>query len=273
MTVPGRSRRTHPGRRSSIARRPSPPRDITVVNNIPVTTVARTLLDLGELSTQRQLERAFDQAESLQALDGRAINDQLARNPTRPGAKTSPPRPRRPTTSEAPRPRTKSRKPSSPSPASLGLPDPRAQSTSTPATASPRSGSTSPGPTDGSSSRPTAARPTARASLRDGPPSRPAPHRRRLDRHPHHLAPDPPPAARAATDPAQATGTRVSRRSRETSRCRRPSARATSYAARRRKHRMAPRPHGPSLAPTTSSGPRPTRTARSTRTAAGRSPR
>jgi Protein of unknown function (DUF559) len=57
------------------------------VNHIPVTTIARTLLDLGDVVNQRQLERAFDQADALQALDGKAINDQLARNPTRPGAK------------------------------------------------------------------------------------------------------------------------------------------------------------------------------------------
>jgi hypothetical protein len=63
-------------------------RDVTVVNNIPATTVARTLFDLGELLTPRQLERAFDQAEILQVLDARAINDQLARNPTRRGAKS-----------------------------------------------------------------------------------------------------------------------------------------------------------------------------------------
>ncbi len=38
-------------------------------------------------STPRQLERAFDQAEILEALDLGAINDQLARNPTRPAAR------------------------------------------------------------------------------------------------------------------------------------------------------------------------------------------
>jgi len=37
--------------------------------------------------TGRQLERAFDQAEIVQVLDLGAIQDQLARNPTRPGAR------------------------------------------------------------------------------------------------------------------------------------------------------------------------------------------
>ena len=86
VTVPGRSKRTHSGvavhRSLTLSQE-----DITTVANIPTTTIARTLLDLGEVVTARQLERAFDQADSLQALDGRAINDQLARNPTRRGAK------------------------------------------------------------------------------------------------------------------------------------------------------------------------------------------
>src|SRR5262249_19795936 len=42
---------------------------------------------LAEVVDQRQLERAFDQAEINEVLDLHAINDQLARNPTRPGAK------------------------------------------------------------------------------------------------------------------------------------------------------------------------------------------
>jgi Protein of unknown function (DUF559) len=86
VTVPGRSTRKHEGIKvhSSTTLTPA---DLTVVNNIPVTTVARTLLDLAEVVTQRQLERAFDQAETLEMLDGRAIDDQLARNPTRPGAR------------------------------------------------------------------------------------------------------------------------------------------------------------------------------------------
>jgi len=86
VTVPGRSGRRHEGvkvHRSTTLTTA----DVTVVNNIPVTTVARTLLDLAEVVTGRQLERSFDQAEIVETLDLRAIQDQLARNPTRRGAK------------------------------------------------------------------------------------------------------------------------------------------------------------------------------------------
>ena len=61
--------------------------DVTVVRNIPCTSIARTLFDLAEVVTRRQLERSFDQAEIAETLDLRAIEDQLARNPTRPAAK------------------------------------------------------------------------------------------------------------------------------------------------------------------------------------------
>ena len=47
-------------------------------------------------------------------------------------------------------------------------------------------------------------------------------------------------AARAAAAPPQATGTRVSSRSRLTSRCRRPRASATRHCTRRRKHFIPP---------------------------------
>jgi hypothetical protein len=86
VTVPRRSRRRHDGVLVHCSTTLAD-KDVTVVNNIRVTTVARTLFDLAEVVTQRQLERAFDQAEILQVLNARAINDQLARNPTRRGAK------------------------------------------------------------------------------------------------------------------------------------------------------------------------------------------
>jgi Protein of unknown function (DUF559) len=86
VSVPRRSSRRHDGikvhRSTTLA-----DQDVTLVNDIPCTTVARTLLDLAEVVTPRQLERAFDQAEIVQVLDVKAINDQLARSPTRPGAK------------------------------------------------------------------------------------------------------------------------------------------------------------------------------------------
>lgn len=86
VTVPSRSTRTHSGvavHRSTTLTEA----DTTTVNGIPVTTIARTLFDLAEVTTQRQLERAFDQADMIEGLDLNEINDQLARNPTRPGNK------------------------------------------------------------------------------------------------------------------------------------------------------------------------------------------
>ena len=86
VTVPGRSTRTHEGlavhRSTTITEV-----DVTVVAGIPVTSIHRTLFDLAEVLTQRQLERAFDQAEIMQLLDLNMVHDQLARNPNRPAAK------------------------------------------------------------------------------------------------------------------------------------------------------------------------------------------
>lgn len=86
VTVPRRSSRQRPGihvhRATNLA-----PADITIVENIPCTSVARTLFDLAEVIARRPLERAFDQSEVLKVFDLRAIEDQLDRNPTRPGAR------------------------------------------------------------------------------------------------------------------------------------------------------------------------------------------
>lgn len=86
VTVPGRSGRRRDGikvhRSMALA-----PQDATRVKNIPCTTATRTLLDLAEVLERRPLERAFDQSEILELFDLRALNDQLARNKTRPGAR------------------------------------------------------------------------------------------------------------------------------------------------------------------------------------------
>ena len=50
----------------------------TVVDGIPVTTVARTLLDLAEVVDRRQVERAFEEAERRRLFDLRAL-ETLAR--------------------------------------------------------------------------------------------------------------------------------------------------------------------------------------------------
>jgi hypothetical protein len=86
VTIPGRNRRRH---RTVVVHRSVTltSADADVVDGIPCTSVARTLFDLAEVVDQRQVERAFDQAEANEVLDLRAIDDQLARNATRRGAK------------------------------------------------------------------------------------------------------------------------------------------------------------------------------------------
>jgi len=62
------------------------PHDVVVVDAIPCTTVARTLLDLAEVSARRQVERACDRAELLELFDLVAIEEQLDRAGGRRGA-------------------------------------------------------------------------------------------------------------------------------------------------------------------------------------------
>jgi hypothetical protein len=64
------------------------PRDVEIVDGIRTTSLARTLLDLAEAITPRQLERAVEQAVILQQLDMRAVDDVLARANGRRGAAT-----------------------------------------------------------------------------------------------------------------------------------------------------------------------------------------
>jgi hypothetical protein len=84
VTIPGRSRRQRPGIEIHTTKNLEP-QDTTLVDNIPCTSVARTLLDLAEVLRRRPLERAFDESEVRELFDLHAIEDQLARNPTRPG--------------------------------------------------------------------------------------------------------------------------------------------------------------------------------------------
>jgi hypothetical protein len=64
------------------------PEDITVKDGIPVTTVARTLLDLAAVLTPPDLEVAVDRAERLGLLDLTAVVDVLERANGRKGART-----------------------------------------------------------------------------------------------------------------------------------------------------------------------------------------
>jgi predicted transcriptional regulator of viral defense system len=86
VTVPARSSRRHPGIRIHRSTTLTEA-DVTTVSNIPCTTVARTQLDVAEVINRRGLERLFDQAAIIEVFDLRALEDQLARNTKRRGAK------------------------------------------------------------------------------------------------------------------------------------------------------------------------------------------
>lgn len=85
VSVPrGHGRRTREGilvHRSGTLR----PVDVTVRDGIPVTSVARTLVDLAEVVPTRSLERAADQAEIERLFDLRALTDVIAAHPQRAG--------------------------------------------------------------------------------------------------------------------------------------------------------------------------------------------
>src|SRR3954449_7362280 len=58
--------------------------DCTDHRGIPVTTVARTLLDLGAVDSRR-VPKALEQADVLQLLDARELQRLVDRHPRRPG--------------------------------------------------------------------------------------------------------------------------------------------------------------------------------------------
>jgi hypothetical protein len=79
VTVPGRARRSYAGidvHRSLTLTAA----DTTIVNGIPCTTIARTLLDLADVVPTRGVERACEQAEVLEVFDFGALQDQVHRN-------------------------------------------------------------------------------------------------------------------------------------------------------------------------------------------------
>jgi very-short-patch-repair endonuclease len=85
VTVPGTSARSRPGIHVHTTTTLEPI-DITSVDGIPCTSVARTLLDLADVLDRRSVERAVDQAEVLHIFDLRAVDDVLARAVGRRGA-------------------------------------------------------------------------------------------------------------------------------------------------------------------------------------------
>lgn len=80
VTVPGSARRTRPGLRVHRARRLDD-RDVTTRHGIPVTTAARTLLDIAASMPERDLARAAEQAEVLRLADRRSLERLVTRSP------------------------------------------------------------------------------------------------------------------------------------------------------------------------------------------------
>jgi predicted transcriptional regulator of viral defense system len=73
-------RRCRPSRSLTVHRtRTLGPPDVTEVDWIPVTSVARTLLDLADVAPQRHVERALQQADVLRVFDLAALEDVLSR--------------------------------------------------------------------------------------------------------------------------------------------------------------------------------------------------
>lgn len=84
VTVVGEGRRSRPGIVVHRARRLHPD-DRALRLGIPVTAVARTLLDLAEVLPRDQVQRAFEEAERLRLLDLRAIESLCRRSHGRRG--------------------------------------------------------------------------------------------------------------------------------------------------------------------------------------------
>ncbi len=87
VTVPpGNGSRSRPGIRVHRGRQLAPD-DVVVIDRVPVTSVARTLVDLGDVVGPRTLRRAFVRAEQLRALDMRQIDASLELAGRRRGAR------------------------------------------------------------------------------------------------------------------------------------------------------------------------------------------
>jgi very-short-patch-repair endonuclease len=63
------------------------PEDLTVIDGVPCTSVARTLLDLAATVPLRLLEKAFEEAERLGTFDLNAVRDVCGRNVAHRGGK------------------------------------------------------------------------------------------------------------------------------------------------------------------------------------------
>jgi hypothetical protein len=86
ITVPTRGGRKMQGILVHRTRRLHP-EEVGAIDNIPCTSLARTLLDYADLASHRQMERACERAEINSAYDQRAIEAAIERNPGRRGAR------------------------------------------------------------------------------------------------------------------------------------------------------------------------------------------
>ena len=86
VTTPRRSGSSRPGIRLHRVRKMHP-HDLAARDGIPVTSVARTLLDLAEIVDRRGLERMLEEAERTRLLDLRAVEQACARGHGRRGLK------------------------------------------------------------------------------------------------------------------------------------------------------------------------------------------
>ena len=84
VTAIGRSRHRRPG---IVVHRPRrfDPEDRASLDGLPITTIARTLLDLAEVIPRRELARAIEQAELIGVFDLQAIEELLGRSRGRRG--------------------------------------------------------------------------------------------------------------------------------------------------------------------------------------------
>ena len=79
VTVPGRKTRDRPGIR--VHKSQIHPRDATRQHGIPVTSPARTLLDLATTLPQEELDRAVEEAQVQRRVSTQSLNEQFERYP------------------------------------------------------------------------------------------------------------------------------------------------------------------------------------------------
>jgi predicted transcriptional regulator of viral defense system len=85
VTLPARGARRRPGIELHRVRRLDPT-DIRRHRAVPVTSPARTLLDLASTLPQRQLDRAVEEAQVHRRVSLQALNEQFTRYPGHRGA-------------------------------------------------------------------------------------------------------------------------------------------------------------------------------------------